>query len=129
MNYIRPQIATICMGQACSFGSVILMAGTKGKRYALKNSRVMVHQPHNMGGGGIKGQATDVERYAKEMIKTREHLYQIYVEHTGQPLKVIEESLERDTFMSPEEAKDFGLIDHVITERPKSLEITPEKID
>jgi ATP-dependent Clp protease protease subunit len=129
MNYIRPQITTICMGQACSMGSLLLMAGAKGKRYALKNSRVMVHQPHNMGGGGIKGQATDVKRYAEEMVKTREHLYQIYVEHTGKSMKFIEEALERDTFLSPEEAKDFGLIDHVITERPKSLEITSSKID
>lgn len=129
MNYIRPDIATICLGQACSFGSILLMAGTKGKRYALKNSRIMVHQPHNMGGGGIKGQTTDVERYAKEMVKTREILYQLYVEHTGQPLKKIADSLERDTFMSPEESKEFGLIDHVITERPKSLQINPEKID
>lgn len=129
MNYIRPQVATICLGQACSMGSLLLMAGAKGKRYALKNSRVMVHQPHNLGGGGIKGQASDVERYAKEMMKTRELLYRIYVEHTGQSMKKIEESLERDTFLSPEEAKDFGLLDHVITERPKSLEINAGKID
>lgn len=128
MNYIRPDVATICIGQACSMGSLLLSAGAKGKRYALKNSRVMVHQPHNHG-GGISGQTTDVERYAKEMVKTRELLYKIYVEHTGQPMKKIEEVLERDTFMSPEAAKDFGLIDHVITERPKALQISADKLD
>lgn len=120
MNYIRPDIVTICMGQACSMGSFLLTAGTKGKRYALKHSRIMVHQTHI---SGLQGQATDIELHAKEVLKNRALLYQVYAEKTGQSYATIERALERDNFMSPEEAKDFGLIDHVIVERPKSLEI------
>ncbi len=121
MNYIRPEISTICMGQACSMGSFLLTAGTKGKRYALKHSRIMVHQPHV---SGLGGQATDIELHAKEILKSRALLYQVYAEKTGQKIAKIEEVLERDRFMSPDEAKDFGLIDHVIVERPKVLEIS-----
>jgi ATP-dependent Clp protease protease subunit len=113
MNYISCDIATVCLGQACSMGSFLLTAGKKGKRYALPNSRVMIHQPS----GGAQGQATDIEIQAKEIIKIRQRLNDIYVERTGQSLKVIEESVERDRFMSAEEAKDFGLIDEVVTNR------------
>jgi len=121
MNYIRCDVATLCLGQACSMGSLLLTAGAKGKRYSLPNSRVMIHQPS----GGAQGQATDIEIQAREIIKVRERLNNIYVETTGQPLKVIEEAVERDRFMSAEEAKAFGLIDHVVLNRPASLELSP----
>lgn len=114
MNYIRCDVSTFCMGQAASFGSLLLTAGTKGKRYMLPNARVMIHQPH----GGAQGQATDIEIQAREIIAIRAKLNQIYVECTGQPLKVIEEAVERDRFLSAEESKKFGLIDHVVTTRP-----------
>ncbi len=114
MRYIRPDVSTVCIGQAASMGSLLLCAGTKGKRFALPNSRVMVHQPS----GGAQGQATDIEIQAREILKLRERLNEIYVEHTGQALNVIEEALERDRFMNPEEALEFGLIDEVVTERP-----------
>jgi len=114
MRYIRPDVSTVCIGQAASMGSLLLCAGSKGKRYALPNSRVMVHQPS----GGAQGQATDIEIQAREILKLRERLNEIYVEHTGQPLEVIEEALERDRFMNPQEALDFGLIDEVVSERP-----------
>ena len=114
MRYIRPDVSTVCIGQAASMGSLLLCAGAKGKRYALPNSRVMVHQPS----GGAQGQATDIEIQAREILKLRERLNEIYVEHTNQPIKTIEEALERDRFMSPDEALDFGLIDEVVTERP-----------
>jgi len=126
MNYIRPDISTICMGMAASMGSFLLAAGTKGKRYALKHSRVMVHQPHV---SGVGGQATDIDRYAKEILKSRDLLYRVYMDRTGQPFKKIEDALERDTWLSSEESKDFGLVDHVITERPKALEIQGNKLD
>lgn len=114
MRYIRPNVSTVCIGQAASMGSLLLCAGTKGKRYALPNSRVMVHQPS----GGAQGQATDIEIQAREILKLRERLNEIYVEHTGQDLKTIEEALERDRFMDPQEALEFGLIDEVVAERP-----------
>lgn len=117
MNYIRCDVATLCLGQACSMGSLLLTAGTKGKRYALPNSRIMIHQPS----GGAQGQASDIEIQAREILKLRCQLNDIYVERTGQPLDVIERAVERDSFMSPEEAKNFGLIDHVVTERPGGL--------
>jgi len=119
MKYIRCDVATLCMGQACSFGSLLLAIGAKGKRYALPNARVMVHQPH----GGAQGQATDIEIQAREIISIRKRINEIYAAHTGQTLKVIEETLERDRFMSAEEAKEFGLIDEVITNRPKTVEL------
>lgn len=124
MHYIRPSINTICMGMAASWGSVLLMAGAKGKRYALEHARVMVHQPH---ASGIGGQATDIERYAKEIIKTRELMTEIYVRYTGQKRKAIEEALDRDTWFSAKEAKEFGLVDEVIVERPQSLSISGKK--
>jgi ATP-dependent Clp protease protease subunit len=119
MNYIRCDVATLCMGQACSMGSLLLTVGTPGKRYALPNSRVMVHQPH----GGAQGQATDIEIQAREIINIRRRINEIYASTTGQPLKVIEDALERDRFMSAEEAKTFGLIDEVVTNRPKTVEL------
>ncbi|MDP3372511.1 MAG: ATP-dependent Clp endopeptidase proteolytic subunit ClpP [Candidatus Paracaedibacteraceae bacterium] len=119
MRYIRCPVSTICLGQACSMGSLLLTAGTKGKRYALSNARVMLHQPS----GGAQGQATDIEIQAREILKTRARLNQMYVEATGQPLNVIEDTMERDSFMSSEEALAFGLIDHVITKRPDALKV------
>jgi len=113
MQYIRPQVSTLCIGQAASMGSLLLAAGAKGKRFALPHARIMVHQPS----GGAQGQATDIEIHAREILKVRERLNQIYVHHTGQKLSVIEQVLERDRFMSSEEACEFGLIDKVIEKR------------
>lgn len=112
MEYIRPDISTVCMGQAASMGSLLLMAGAAGKRYALPNARIMTHQPS----GGFQGQASDIERHAQEILDMRARLNKIYVTHTGQSLRKIEDALERDTFMTAEQAKDFGLVDEV-TER------------
>lgn len=114
MRYIRPDVSTVCVGQAASMGSLLLCAGTPGKRYSLPNARVMVHQPS----GGAQGQAADIEIQAREILKLRERLNQIYVEHTGQDLETIEQAMDRDNFMNPEEAKAFGLIDEVVTKRP-----------
>jgi ATP-dependent Clp protease protease subunit len=114
MQYIRPPVSTLCIGQAASMGSLLLTAGTKGKRYTLPNSRIMIHQPS----GGFQGQATDIEIHAKEILQTRTRLNEIYAHHTGQSVKVIEEAMERDKFLSPEEAKTFGLIDDVVQNRP-----------
>jgi len=116
MRYIRPDVSTVCIGQAASMGSFLLCAGAKGKRFALPNARVMIHQPS----GGAQGQATDIEIQAKEILSLRSRLNNIYAEHTGQPLDVIEEALERDRFLSPEDARDFGLIDEVVASRPVS---------
>ncbi len=113
MQYIKPDVATICMGQAASAGSLLLMAGAKGKRYSLPNSRIMIHQPS----GGAQGQATDIEIQAQEILRLRHMLNEKYHRHTGTPLDVIQQAMERDNFMSPDEAKDFGLIDHIITSR------------
>ena len=113
MRYIRPDVSTVCIGQAASMGSLLLCAGAKEKRYSLPNARIMVHQPS----GGAQGQATDIEIQAREILKLRERLNEIYVKHTNQTIEVIEEALERDRFMSPQEALDFGLIDEVVTER------------
>ena len=114
MRYIRPDVSTVCVGQAASMGSLLLCAGTPEKRYALPNSRVMVHQPS----GGAQGQAADIEIQAREILKLRERLNQIYAEHTGQDLETIEKAMDRDNFMAPDEAKEFGLIDEVVTQRP-----------
>ncbi|HSD33886.1 MAG TPA: ATP-dependent Clp endopeptidase proteolytic subunit ClpP [Alphaproteobacteria bacterium] len=114
MQYIRPPVSTLCIGQAASMGSLLLAAGAKGKRYTLPNSRIMIHQPS----GGFQGQATDIEIHAKEILQTRSRLNEIYAQHTGQTVKVIEEAMERDKFLSPEEAKSFGLIDEVVQNRP-----------
>ena len=113
MQYIKPKISTICLGQACSFGSTLLTAGEKGMRYALPNARIMIHQPL----GGYRGQATDAEIHVKEMLETKRRLNELYSYHTGQPIEIIEKSMERDNFMSPQAAKDFGLIDGIITKR------------
>jgi ATP-dependent Clp protease protease subunit len=114
MQYIRSPVSTVCIGQAASMGSLLLCAGEKGKRFCLPNSRVMVHQPS----GGAQGQATDIEIQAREILNLRARLNQIYVDHTGQPLAAIEAKLERDSFMSAQEAKDFGLIDEVVKNQP-----------
>jgi ATP-dependent Clp protease, protease subunit len=114
MQYIRAPVSTVCIGQAASMGSLLLCAGAKGKRYALPNSRIMVHQPS----GGAQGQAADIEIQAREILKLRQRLNEIYVKHTGQPIEAIEKKLDRDSYMSAEEARDFGLVDHVVEERP-----------
>ncbi len=118
MQYIRPEVSTVCLGQAASMGSLLLTAGAKDKRFALPNARIMIHQPS----GGAQGQASDIEIHAREILRTRERLNQIYVEHTGQKLKTIETAMERDKFMSPEEAKEFGLIDEVVNKRPEGAD-------
>lgn len=113
MQYIKPKVATLCMGQACSMGSLLLQAGAKGKRFSLPNSRIMIHQPS----GGYSGQATDIEIHTKEILKIKKKLNNIYVKHTSQKLSAIEKNMERDNFMSAEEALKFGLIDKIITSR------------
>ena len=113
MQYIKPEVSTVCIGQAASMGSLLLTAGASGKRFALPNCRIMVHQPS----GGAQGQATDIEIQAKEILKVRERMNQIYVRHTGQALNVIEQAVERDKFMSAEEAKEFGIVDEVVEQR------------
>ena len=118
MQYIRPDVSTVCVGQAASMGSLLLAAGADGKRYALPNARIMVHQPS----GGAQGQATDIEIQAREILSLRARLNSIYVRHTKQPLEVIETAVERDRFMSPEEAKEFGIVDEVVVSRPRSDE-------
>ena len=114
MQYIRPEVSTVCIGLAASMGSLLLTAGAKGKRFSLPNSKIMVHQPS----GGYQGQATDIEIHAKDILATRSRLNEIYVRHTGQTLKVIEDAMERDKFLLPEDAKAFGLIDAVVDKRP-----------
>jgi len=113
MQYIKPDVATLCIGQAASMGSLLLSAGAPGKRFSLPNSRVMIHQPS----GGFQGQATDIEIHAQEILKLKKRLNSIYASHTGQKISVIEKAMERDNFMSAQEAKDFGLIDKVIQNR------------
>ena len=113
MQYIKPEVSTLCIGQAASMGSLLLAAGEKNKRFALPNSRIMVHQPS----GGFQGQASDIERHAKEIISLRSRLNEIYVNHTGKDLKTIESALDRDTFMTSDDAKKYGLIDKVVQKR------------
>ncbi len=113
MQYIRPDVATLCIGQAASMGSLLLTAGAHGKRFCLPNSRIMIHQPS----GGYQGQATDIEIHAQETLALKRRLNEIYAKHTGQKIGVIEKSMERDNFMSPEKAKEFGIIDEVIEKR------------
>jgi ATP-dependent Clp protease, protease subunit len=113
MQYVRSPVSTVCIGQAASMGSLLLTAGAKGKRYALPNARIMVHQPS----GGAQGQATDIEIQAREILTLRKRLNEIYVRHTGQPIEAIERKLERDTYMSAEESRDFGLVDAVVENR------------
>ncbi|MCE9536175.1 MAG: ATP-dependent Clp endopeptidase proteolytic subunit ClpP [Nitrospirae bacterium] len=117
MQYVKPPINTICLGQAASMGAFLLTAGTKGKRFALPNARVMIHQPM----GGFSGQATEIDIHAREILKIRERLNEIMAKHTGQPLEKIAQDTERDYFLSAEEAKQYGLIDEVISRPPKIL--------
>jgi ATP-dependent Clp protease protease subunit len=113
MQFIRPPIATLCIGQAASMGSLLLAAGTKGMRYALPNARIMVHQPS----GGFSGQASDIERHAEDIIKMKRRLNEVYVKHTGQPYEKIEQTLDRDYFLSADQAKAFGIIDRTLSKR------------
>jgi ATP-dependent Clp protease protease subunit len=113
MQYIRSPVVTLCMGMAASMGSFLLMAGEKGNRIALPNSRIMVHQPS----GGYSGKASDIQRHAEDIIKTKRRLNEIYAKHTGRSYEEVEEKLDTDTFMTPEEAKEWGLVDHVIERR------------
>ncbi len=113
MQYIKPDVCTLCLGQACSMGSLLLTAGAEGKRFSLPNSRIMIHQPS----GGYQGQATDIEIHTKEILELKKRLNQIYVKHTGKKLAEIEKNMERDNFMSPEKAKEFGLIDQIVNSR------------
>jgi len=113
MQYIRPKVSTLCIGQAASMGSLLLAAGEKGMRFTLPNSRIMVHQPS----GGFQGQASDIALHAKEILELKDRLNKIYVKHCSQKLKIVEESLDRDNFMTAEEAKDWGLIDEIVQQR------------
>lgn len=122
MQYIRCEVSTVCVGQAASMGSLLMAAGAPGKRYCLPNARIMVHQPS----GGFSGQATDIEIHAREILALRQRLNEIYVQHTGQDIKKIENALERDHFMTAEEAKIFGIVDEVVAKRPApDIEATP----
>ena len=123
MQYVRPQISTVCIGMAASMGSLILAAGAPGKRFALPNSNIMVHQPS----GGFQGPAADIEIHAREVLKTRARLNEIYARHSGQDLKAIEEAMDRDRFMDSEQAKAFGLIDEVVAKRPARETPAPAK--
>jgi ATP-dependent Clp protease, protease subunit len=114
MQFVRPPISTLCVGQAASMGSLLLTAGARDLRFTLPNSRIMIHQPS----GGFQGQATDIMLHAQEILNLKKRLNEIYVKHTGQPLKKIEDALERDTFLTADMAKDFGLVDRVIDKRP-----------
>ena len=114
MQFIKPNVSTLCMGMAASMGSFLLMAGAKGKRFVLPNAKIMIHQPS----GGTSGQATDIEIHAREIIRTRQRLNEIYAERTGQPIEKIALDMERDRYMNAEEAKEYGLIDDVLSKRP-----------
>ena len=124
MQFIRPAVSTLCTGQAASMGSLLLAAGAKDLRFALPNARIMVHQPS----GGFQGQATDIMLHAQEILSLKKRLNEIYVRHTGQPLKNIEDALERDMFLTAEMAKDFGLIDRVIEKRPEEPSLKSEPV-
>jgi ATP-dependent Clp protease protease subunit len=124
LQFVRPPVATLCIGQAASMGSLLLCAGTKGMRYALPNARILVHQPS----GGFSGQASDIERHAEDIIKMKRRLNDVYVKHTGQSYDVIERTLDRDYFMTAEQAQEFGLIDKVLTQREEAeLGVSGEK--
>ena len=118
MRYIRPPVSTVCVGQAASMGSLLLAGGAPGMRYALPNARIMVHQPS----GGFQGQASDIERHAKEILQLKRRLNEIYVEHTGRKIEDVETALDRDTFMTAQEAKDWGLIDEIVETRAPAEE-------
>ncbi|KAK7792461.1 hypothetical protein R5R35_013853 [Gryllus longicercus] len=123
MQYILPPIATWCVGQACSMASLLLAAGAPGMRHSLPNARIMIHQPS----GGVQGQATDIQIQAEEIIKLKKQINGLYVKHTGLPLERIEQSMERDKFMSPQDAKDFGIIDKILDHPPKHGENQPDR--
>ncbi|MGI9379899.1 MAG: ATP-dependent Clp endopeptidase proteolytic subunit ClpP [Methyloligellaceae bacterium] len=123
MQFIRPAVATLCIGQAASMGSLLLSAGEPGMRFALPNSRIMVHQPS----GGFQGQASDIERHAQEILSLRERLNHVYAKHTGQTVETIAEALERDNFMTAEASREFGLIDKVIDKRESSGELSTDE--
>ena len=123
MQFIKPDVVTICMGQACSAGSLILMAGAKDKRFCLPNARVMIHQPS----GGFQGQATDIEIHAREMQATKKRLNELYAKHTGNSIDVIKENMERDNFMSAEQAKEFKLVDHIVASREDIAKYLPKE--
>ena len=123
MQYVRPAVATLCIGQAASMGSLLLAAGAAGQRFTLPNARIMLHQPS----GGFQGQASDIEIHAKEILSLRQRLNEIYVNHTGQDIAVIEDSLERDKFMTPDEAKEFGIVDDVVSQRPEVADESDDK--
>jgi ATP-dependent Clp protease protease subunit len=126
MQYIRPDISTVCIGLAASMGSLLLAAGSKGKRRALPNAKILVHQPS----GGFQGQATDIEIHAKDILATRARLNEIYVKHTGQSLKVIEDYMERDRFLTPDAAREFGIVDEVVEKRPsREDKAQPAKVE
>jgi len=118
MKYVRTEVSTVCIGQAASMGSLLLAGGTAGKRYGLPNARIMIHQPQ----GGFQGAAADIEIQAREILALRARLNQIYVDHTGQTLKNIEKAMDRDNYMTADEAKGFGLLDEVVSERPKPID-------
>jgi ATP-dependent Clp protease protease subunit len=120
MQYIRPPVQTMCIGQAMSIASLLLCAGKKGERYCLPNSRILVHQPS----AAFSGNAADISRHAQEIVKVKRRLNEIYAKHTGQPMETIEKALDRDTYMSAEEAKSFGLVDQLMTRRPELQEGT-----
>jgi ATP-dependent Clp protease protease subunit len=123
MQYIKPDVATICMGQATSMAALLLAAGTEGKRYALPHSRIMIHQPL----GGTQGQATDIDIHAKEILKMRDTLNHILFQHTGQPIEKVKKDTERDYFMTSEEAKEYGIVDKVITTREMQNQLSKDK--
>ncbi len=120
MQYVKPNISTICMGQAASIGALLLAAGTKGKRFALPHARILIHQPL----GGVQGQATDIDIQAKEILRVRDELNRIFVHHTGQSLEQIQRDTDRDFFMTPEQAKDYGIVDEVISSKPTPRAVT-----
>jgi len=122
MQFLKPDVSTMCIGQAASMGSLLLAAGAKGKRYALPHSRIMIHQPWS---GGIQGQASDIDIHAREIIKTRQTLNEILSTHTGQPIEQIAHDTDRDRFMSSEDARSYGLIDAVLEKRPADATVTP----
>lgn len=125
MQFIKPDVVTICIGQACSAGSLILQAGAKNKRFILPNARVMIHQPS----GGFKGQATDIEIHAREILETKKRLNEIYVKHTGRKLEEIQQNMERDNFMDAKQALDFGLVDHIVSSRDDIKQYLPKDED
>ena len=125
MQFVKPDVATLCIGQAASMGSLLLSAGAEGMRYALPHARIMVHQPS----GGFSGQASDIERHAEDILKMKRRLNETYVKHTGQSYETIEQTLDRDYFMSAEEAKEFGIVDKVLTSRSEVENLSVDKSD